>query len=102
MKSQMPGEHSSYSLKVSQWNKNPKICAFADCPYLVGDENGGVAAASLELHVDHVDHEELSSYMKSTGDLRFRALIEPLKEQGIWNFPYDIFISVMLTQKTYS
>lgn len=75
------------------------ICAFADCPYLVGDENGGVAAASLELHVDHVDHEELSSYMKSTGDVRFRALIEPLKERGIWNFPYDIFISVMLTQK---
>jgi hypothetical protein len=37
--------------------------------------------------------------MKSTGDVRFRALIEPLKERGIWNFPYDIFISVMLTQK---
>ncbi len=75
------------------------ICAFADCPYLVGDETGGVAAASLELHVDHVDHEELSSYMRSTKDVRFRALIEPLREQGIWDFPYDIFISVMLTQK---
>ena len=33
------------------------ICAFAGCPYLVGAESGGVAAASLELHVDQVDHE---------------------------------------------
>ena len=75
------------------------ICALADCPYLVGDENGGVAPASLELHVDNVDHEELSSYMANTGDLRFRKLIEPLRTQGIWDFPYEIFISVMLTEK---
>jgi hypothetical protein len=75
------------------------ICAFADCPYLVGDENRGVAPASLELHVENVDHEELSKYMRETGDLRFKNLIPPLRERGIWDFPYEIFISVMLTEK---
>ena len=74
------------------------ICALADCPYLVGDETGGVAPASLELHVDHVDYEALSVYMRDTKDVRFRALIAPLREQRIWDFPYDIFISVMLTE----
>lgn len=75
------------------------ICAFADCSYLVGDEQGGVAPASLELHVDHVDHEALSAYMRETGDVRFKALIAPLREKGIWDFPYEIFISVMLTER---
>ncbi len=75
------------------------ICAFADCPYLVGDENGNVAPASLELHVDHVDHKELSEYMKETNDRRFKKLIHPLRSQGIWDFPYEIFISVMLTER---
>lgn len=75
------------------------ICAFADCPYLVGNEDKGVAPASLEMHVENVDYEELSKYMKQTGDVRFRNLIPPLREKGIWDFPYDIFISVMLAEK---
>ena len=37
--------------------------------------------------------------MRSTGDVRFRAIINKLKEAGIWKFPYEIFISVMLTKK---
>jgi glycine/D-amino acid oxidase-like deaminating enzyme len=75
------------------------VCAYAGCPYAVGDENGGVAASSLELHVDNVDAEELSAYMRSTKDIRFRNLIGPLREKGIWTFPYEIFISVMMTEK---
>ena len=75
------------------------VCTLADCDFAKGDENGEMAAASLELHVENVDHEELTEYMRTVKDERFRALIKPLKESGVWKFPYEIFISVMLTQK---
>lgn len=75
------------------------ICALAGCAFLKGDEDGGMAAASLEMHVENVDYEKLTAYMKETDDVRFKALIGPLKESGQWKFPYEIFISVMLTQK---
>lgn len=75
------------------------VCALAGCAFEKGDEEGEMAAASLEMHVENVDHKKLTEYMKTTGDYRFRALIEPLKESGEWTFPYDIFISVMLTSE---
>jgi len=75
------------------------ICHYAGCDAFFGDENGELSAASLEMHVENVDYEELSEYMVRTNDRRFRALIPPLRESGDWKFPYDIFISVMLTKK---
>ena len=75
------------------------ICAFAGCSFMKGDEEGEMAAVSLELHVENVDYEKLTAYMKDTEDTRFKALIAPLKESGEWKFPYEIFISVMLTRK---
>jgi hypothetical protein len=65
--------------------------------YVFGDNEGGLAAASLEMHVENVDSEELFEYMKTTGDIRFKALIEPLKAEGKWEYDYEIFISVLLT-----
>lgn len=74
------------------------VCALAGCDFAKGDEEGEMAAASLEMHVENVEHEKLMAYMRKTRDVRFRALIEPLKKSGEWTFPYDIFISVMLTK----
>ncbi|MBO4217857.1 MAG: FAD-dependent oxidoreductase, partial [Clostridia bacterium] len=74
------------------------ICRKAGCGVIKGDDEGGMAAASLEMHVENVDAEELTEYMKTTGDIRFRNLIKPLKESGEWHFPYEIFISVMMTK----
>ena len=74
------------------------VCAFAGCEFEKGDEDGEMAAASLEMHVENVDADTLIDYMKKTGDVRFKALIAPLKESGVWTFPYEIFISVMLTR----
>lgn len=75
------------------------VAALAGCAFEKGDEEGGMAPASLEMHVENVDYEQLIAYMRKTRDLRFRNLVGPLREQGIWNFPYEIFISVMLTRK---
>ncbi len=75
------------------------ISALAGCAFELGDEDGGMAPASLEMHVENVDHEQLTAYMRDTKDYRFKRIINLLKEQGIWKFPYEIFISVMLTKK---
>ena len=68
------------------------------CSLIKGDNDGGMAAASLEMHVENVNAEELTEYMRSTRDVRFRKLIAPLKESGEWDFPYEIFISVQMTR----
>ncbi len=75
------------------------LCFLAGADYLLGDEEGGLAAASLEMHVENVNSNALSDYMRQTGDLRFRSLIEKAKKAGDWNFDYDIFISVQLCRK---
>ncbi|MBR5528120.1 MAG: FAD-dependent oxidoreductase [Clostridia bacterium] len=72
------------------------ICRYCGCGFEKGDENGGMAAASLEMHVENVDAGILSKYMKDTEDFRFRKIIAQLKETGEWDFPYEIFISVKL------
>lgn len=72
------------------------ICHYAGVPSDLGDEEGGLAAASLEMHVDHVDSAALFNYMKETKDTRFRKIIGELREAGIWKFPYEIFISVKM------
>lgn len=74
------------------------ICRALGLDFKKGDEDGGMAAASLEMHVEGVDSEVLSEYMKTTGDLRFRNIIAQLKQNGEWTFDYDIFISVMLCE----
>lgn len=74
------------------------ICALAGCDFEMGDAEGGLAAASLEMHVENVDSAALTSYMQDTGDVRFRAIIEALRDEGKWPFPYSIFISVRLVR----
>ena len=75
------------------------IFAMSGCSFKSGDEDGKFAAASLEMHLENVDSQALTNYMKETGDLRFRNIIEKLKKSGEWPFPYEIFISVMLMEK---
>ena len=72
------------------------LSSYLGLPLLKGDEEGGMAAASLEMHVENVDDAALAAYMRETGDVRFRTIISRLRAEGKWNFPYDIFISVKM------
>ena len=63
-----------------------------------GNEEGGMSAASLEMHVEGVDDAKLFNYMKETGDVRFKSIIKRLQASGEWTFPYEIFISVKLVR----
>jgi len=75
------------------------ICTYAGNEVRKGNEEGLTAPPTLELHLENVDHEVLTNYMKSTNDLRLRSIIKKLNDAGEWDIDSDIFVSVMLTQK---
>ncbi len=74
------------------------IAYMSGCQFSVGDENGLMAPASLEMHVEGVDTKKLSEYIAENKTPRFREKIAELRSCGVWDFPYDIFISVQLVR----
>jgi hypothetical protein len=76
------------------------VAARAGCVVTKGrEEDGLMTPATLIFHVDHIDQDALASDIYAKDSPRFRELIEELREQGEWTFPYEIFISVQLAQK---
>jgi len=70
------------------------------CEVLKGRaEDGLMTPATLQFHVDNVDQDTLSAYIHEHNSPRFRKKIAELRKAGEWPFPYDIFISVQLTEK---
>jgi len=55
-------------------------------------EDNKMAPATLMFSVDNVNPEEFGNYCLETGDNRFRALINRLKAQNKWPFPFDLMI----------
>ena len=76
------------------------VAARSGCEVVKGrDEDRLMTPATLEFHVDNVDQDVLSDYIHEHKSPRFRTLIEELRAEGIWRFPYEIFISVQLNEK---
>jgi hypothetical protein len=76
------------------------IAARCGCPIVKGrEEDGLMTPATLIFHVEGVDQDETRHYIYEHDSPRFRELIRSLRERGIWDFPYDIFISVQVHQK---
>ena len=75
------------------------VAARSGCEYVKGrSEDGLTTPATLEFHVSHVDRERLTHYIEQQRDPKLRSKIRELRRQGIWTFPYDIFICTQLTQ----
>jgi hypothetical protein len=75
------------------------VAARSGCETVKGRrEDGLMTPATLEFHVSHVDHEKLTRYVELQRDPKLRNKIKELREQGVWTFPYDIFICTQLTQ----
>lgn len=77
----------------------------ADIAFLSGnsvkvgrEEDGLVAPATMEMHIEGVDTERLSKYIKENNARRFREEIARWREEGIWDFPFDSIISVQLVR----
>ena len=76
------------------------VAARSGCEFIKGQsEDGLMTPATLIFHVENVDQEALSSYIHESDENRFRKRIEELRGKGEWDFPYEIFITVQLTDK---
>jgi hypothetical protein len=62
------------------------------------EEDGLMTPTTLEFHVSHVDRKRLTAYIEDQRDPKLRGKIRELRKQGVWSFPYDIFICTQLTQ----
>ncbi|MFO7636477.1 MAG: FAD-dependent oxidoreductase [Clostridia bacterium] len=72
------------------------LAFWTGCSMVLGDKDGGMAPASLGMCVEHVDGEAMLSYIENNNEPRFRSLIASLRRQGIWRFPFDVFICIRL------
>lgn len=75
------------------------VAAKSGCDVVKGREGDqAMTPATLAFHVGHVDQDALARYIEESGENRFRELIGSLREQGVWKFPYDVFISAQSTE----
>ncbi len=78
---------------------NAEMAWRAGCPTDKGRPRDGLMApATLMFHVFNVDQQALSDYIQQNDATRFREKVKTLRAAGEWPFPYDIVISVQLTQ----
>ncbi len=79
---------------------NADVAVRSNCETIKGRmEDGKMAPSSLIFHTYNVNEEELTSAIEKNRDPKFRDLIERLRKQGVWTFPYDIFICTRLPEK---
>lgn len=76
------------------------LAAVSGCSFAKGREPDNLTTpASLEMLVEHVDGDALVRYQNAHQSPKLVEIIEHLKEQGIWKFPYEIFVCMQMTQK---
>lgn len=74
-----------------------QVAYLAGCPVKLGrDEDSLMTPATLIMHVDNVDMKEYVAYQNTHQQPKLIDIITRLKEQGIWTFPYEIFIAIQL------
>lgn len=79
---------------------NADLAFRTNCETIKGRrEDGKMTPASLIFHVYNVNQEKLTSFIEQENDPKLRNLIQRLKKNGEWNFPYDIFIATRLVQE---
>jgi len=78
---------------------NAEIAFKSGCETMKGrKEDGKMTPASLIFHVYNIDEKALAKYIEDERDPKLRKLINELREKGVWNFPYDIFIATKLVE----
>lgn len=75
------------------------VAARSGCRFALGRESDGLMTpASLIFFVEQVDQATLTDYIREHQSPRLREIIERLRAQGEWPFPFDIFISMQTPQ----
>lgn len=77
-----------------------QVAYLAGCPCYKGrDEDHLMTPATLIAHIDHVDMKEYVAYQNAHQSPKLIEIINRLKEEGIWKFPFEIFISIQLNDE---
>ena len=77
-----------------------QVAYLAGCPCLKGrDEDHLMTPATLIAHVDHVDMAEYVAYQNAHQSPKLIEIINRLKAEGIWTFPFEIFICIQLHEE---
>lgn len=75
------------------------VAEFSGCPTILGrEEDRLMTPVTLQCHMENIDREALSAYINENNAPRFLVEIEKWREEGVWNFSYNRFISVQLTE----
>lgn len=76
------------------------LCMMSGCNVLKGRESDGcMTPCSLEMHVENIDTKELVSYQNENQSPKLVEIIERLKQEGIWKFPYEIFVAIRMMKE---
>ncbi len=63
------------------------------------ESDGLMTPCSLIMHLDHVDGDQYVAYQNDHNSPKLIEIIERLKAEGTWKFPYEIFIAIQLVEK---
>lgn len=94
------GNHIFNGKVIADCTGDADIAHMSGCEYTLGrDSDNLMAPASLIMTVENVDTDEYVNEIVLNNSPRYKEKIKELRDKGIWNFPYDILISIQLNQK---
>ena len=86
--------------KIIDATGDGQLSFLAGCPMFKGrDEDHLMTPATLIAHIDNVDMDQYVRYQNEHRSPKLVEIIKRLREEGIWDFPFEIFIAIELNGK---
>ncbi len=76
------------------------VVHFCGLSYSKGrEEDGLMTPCSTEMHIENVDTNAFVSYQNEHQSPKLIEIIDRLRDEGVWDFPFDIFVAVRLLEE---
>lgn len=87
------------AMLVADCTGDADVATQCGCPVEKGRaEDGGMCPATLVFYVDHVDTKAYVDYQNAHASPKLVEIIERLRREGVWTYPFEIFISIETPQ----
>lgn len=94
------GNHIFNGKVIADCTGDADIAYMSGCEYTLGrDSDNLMAPATLIMTVENVDTDEYVNEIVLNESPRYKKKIKELRKKGIWDFSYDILISIKLNKK---
>ena len=94
------GIHSLKAKAFADCTGDADVAMMSGCDFKLGrTEDNLMAPATLCMIVDNVDTKKYVDEIVKNNSPRFKNKIKQLRKEGIWDFPYEILISIELNNK---